>query len=486
MGEDTSRDSQIQHSRAPSHINYYSEHLPFVCGQPSTKEQFIPSLLAHNHKEYLVEQSKSILEGAQSAKDEERASEILGGMSIKEILKNSIRRDMEEASKELSKVKGGIASGRGGKGMSMESGFDRARDFMIETQETATMVDDDGTVLTVDKSGAVKKDETDEETEERRREELEKLRAKIKKLGDKLSKMEEGIEETKKEREEKEKFLEDERKGMERLKEECKTKEKTIRMLPNAEENLRKLEAIVAKSQGKLEASQKEWERKKQRFLAEFSKQKQAMEERKTAANDLLDEIKSIRAKMRLCAREIREKDTLLQGLVKRLNKLPKSIDRQVYVNRILGVVQNLESQNKQIRQILKDVNELQRETNKISETSKRVFSVTDDLVFRTAQNTMETSAKRQLNAMYRAVVTIREHFDSIVENARNISNTQNEIRDLEYQTLALKEKCESLEIKKVKADVKEVENENDALAKKLKSLRKQVKKLKRAHAARE
>merc|ERR1712190_80668 len=165
--------------------------------------------------------------------------------------------------------------------------------------------------------------------------------------------------------------------------------------------------------------------------------------------------------------------ETMVTRMVNKLNKLPKTIDRQVYVDRILGVVTNLENQNKQIKQILDDVNSLQRDVNLVVDKSKRTFGVVDNMVFSAASNAKEIGTKRQLNQIYRQVVNMREYFDSLVDTARNISNAQNETRDLEYQIVALKEKVESLEMKKIKTDLKEVEEENEDLAKRLTMLKK-------------
>ena len=114
---------------------------------------------------------------------------------------------------------------------------------------------------------------------------------------------------------------------------------------------------------------------------------------------------------MRQCASDIREKEELLDRLIEKLKKLPKSVDRQVYVDRILGVVVNLENQNSQIKSILDDVNSLQRETNKITETSKRTFGVTDDIIFKAAQNSKDPIGRKQLNRVYRYIVDMRELF---------------------------------------------------------------------------
>ena len=74
------------------------------------------------------------------------------------------------------------------------------------------------------------------------------------------------------------------------------------------------------------------------------------IEKRQLTSQEMKNEIKQIRQNMRQCANDIREKEELLDRLIEKLKKLPKTVDRQVYVDRILGVVVNLENQNSQIK----------------------------------------------------------------------------------------------------------------------------------------
>merc|ERR1712013_391899 len=337
-----------------------------------------------------------------------------------------------------------------------------------------------GKLVTVDESGQEVNQLNDEEAEEARRAELDKMKGAVVKLQERLKKMDVEIEKQQSSYSLKVTELATEKTRAAELQRTAMTKKKTIELMGNATENLAKLEKIVSSSKQRYDALKAQWEKRKMALLEQFAERKGAVEARKERAGDLLAEIKQMRRSMRECANEIREKEAATVKMVKKLNKLPKTIDRQVYVDRILGVVQNLENQNAQIRQILEDVNNLQRDTNVTVDKSKRTFGVVDNLVFGAASNEKEIGAKRQLNEIYRQVVSMREYFDGLVETARNISNTQNETRDLEYQILALKEKVESLEMKKIKHDLKEVEDENEELAKRLKSLKKQIKKTQR------
>ena len=338
-------------------------------------------------------------------------------------------------------------------------------------------MDGSGKLVTVDSAGNEVEQLDDEEEQRRRGEELAEMKGAVSKLQEKLRRMDVEIEKAEAEYARKGEELAAEQKRCEELQREAMTKKKTIDLIPNAEQNLLKLAKIVESSEQRYRALKGQWETKKMSLEQELRRKKEAVEQRKQRAKDMLSEIKSMRREMRECANEIREKERLATKMAAKLAKLPKTVDRQVYVDRILGVVQNLENQSKQIRSILEDVNNLQRDTNTVVDKSKRIFGVVDNMVFTAASNEQELAAKRQLNQIYRHVVSMREYFDGVADSARAISNAQNEIRDLEYQIVALREKVESLEMKKIKRDLKEVEEENEELANRLKMLKKQLKK---------
>eukprot|EP00484_Ammonia_sp_Unknown_P029359 CAMPEP_0197031138 /NCGR_PEP_ID=MMETSP1384-20130603/10229_1 /TAXON_ID=29189 /ORGANISM="Ammonia sp." /LENGTH=658 /DNA_ID=CAMNT_0042460625 /DNA_START=22 /DNA_END=1998 /DNA_ORIENTATION=+ len=470
-----------------------SDSLNFVPAQTIDYEWLVPSILSHNHREYLAEQAKTYIVAEE---DEELIREIFGDemdaeeadTSLSQMFGKCIGNELNAARKTV-KENSHKRQGAGSSSFASQSrsnlnlkntGFQLQKNYTQQEAATAQAVDDSGKLVKIDETGNEVEQLNDEEQEEQRKQELDQMKSAIVKLQERLRKMDVEIEKQQESFESKQKLLEEEKKRCEELQKQCITKKKTIDLIPNAQDNLRKLQKIVENSQARLDELRAKWEDKKSEFLQQFQAKKDAMEQRKQRANDLLAEIKNMRKEMRECANEIREKETSISKMVNKLNKLPKTIDRQVYVERILGVVQNLENQNKQIRQILDDVNNLQRDTNQVVEKSKRTFGVVDNMVFTAASNAKDINAKRQLNQIYRQVVSMREYFDTLVDTARTISNTQNEIRDLEYQIVALREKVESLEMKKIKNDLKEVEDENEELATKLKALKKQLKKIQR------
>eukprot|EP00485_Elphidium_margaritaceum_P001794 CAMPEP_0202696040 /NCGR_PEP_ID=MMETSP1385-20130828/9421_1 /ASSEMBLY_ACC=CAM_ASM_000861 /TAXON_ID=933848 /ORGANISM="Elphidium margaritaceum" /LENGTH=663 /DNA_ID=CAMNT_0049352137 /DNA_START=17 /DNA_END=2008 /DNA_ORIENTATION=+ len=464
-----------------------SSSLNFIPAQCVDNEWLVPSLLAHNDCQYLQEQSKTYMVGDE---DKQLIAELFGdehdsGSSVAETLKQCIGAEMTDAQQS---IKNNVSRRNAAQSFANQSrsnlqqqlnrntGFQLEKSYTQKDQSTARAVNDSGQLVKVDEGGNEVQDLNDEEKEEQHRKELEQMKAALMKLQDKLKKMDVEIEKQKLSYSQNGEMLKSEQTTMDTLQNKCLTLKKTIDLIPNAQQNLKKLSKIVSGTQQRFDELQSAWEDKKLSFQRQYEHKKHAMEQRKQRASDLLDEIKNMRSEMRECANSIREKEASITKMVQKLNKLPKTIDRQIYVDRILGVVQNLESQNKQIRQILDDVQSLQRDSNLVTEKSKRTFGVVDNMVFTSASNETNIDAKKQLNNIYRQIVTMREYFDVLLDTARTISNTQNEIRDIEYQIVAAKEKVETLEIKKIKNDLKEVEQENEELAKKLKVLKKQLK----------
>jgi hypothetical protein len=108
-----------------------------------------------------------------------------------------------------------------------------------------------------------------------------------------------------------------------------------------------------------------------------------------------------------VCVFENKKKlnDRYYKQIVEELNRLPKSVNRQVYVKRIMDIVKNLERQKVDIKKILADIRDVQKEINNITEASKRSFALTDDLIFKNAQTTKDLVATQA----YKYLVQMRD-----------------------------------------------------------------------------
>ena len=161
---------------------------------------------------------------------------------------------------------------------------------------------------------------------------------------------------------------------------------------------------------------------------------------------------------------QLREKDETYAQVVDELNRLPKAVNRQVYVKRIMDIVRNLERQTVDIKKILADIRDVQKDINTVTETSHRSFALADDMIFRNAQTTKDPAAAKS----YAKLVELRDKFDDLIKTVESVGSTRNEISDLEARTLALRERNVNLNMERVQADYDAVRAENAALAKQL------------------
>lgn len=128
--------------------------------------------------------------------------------------------------------------------------------------------------------------------------------------------------------------------------------EKTVKLLPEAEDNLKKLREIADASAARLLELGKQWENHRGPLLTKYRRKKQEINDRKSEVRTKLEQIKRMRQEMKDMAVDIKEKDVLHKQVIEDFNKLPKSINRQVYVRRIMDIMKNLGKQKADIRKV--------------------------------------------------------------------------------------------------------------------------------------
>ena len=131
---------------------------------------------------------------------------------------------------------------------------------------------------------------------------------------------------------------------VEKSKEEFEKHQKVLQLLPNAEENLTKLVAIVQKSRAKLEDLKLQWEGHKEKLDMEYNETKlrtsqleKVTAQKKIKGPTMLDRINQIQA-------DIKEKEALYKSLSKAFQSLKSDGQpREFYTNRILDLVKQIE-----------------------------------------------------------------------------------------------------------------------------------------------
>ncbi len=255
------------------------------------------------------------------------------------------------------------------------------------------------------------------------------------------------------------------------LEAEYKIKAATLKMLPNAEANIEKLQGICEGSNARLLELATQWESHRQPLVSALRDIKMGLQRRKGECKWKVGEIRRMRDEMRTMAQQIRDAEERHALLSKELAKMPKNINRAVYTYRILDIIKQVRKQRVEIARIIGDIRGVQKETNSVAETLRRTELVTDDHVYKAASASKtkggDTTAYVQT---YRYLTEIRQKFDDMVTTAEEMGRLEGNTRDLQSRAKQLAARNVALNFERIKSDLSTVRAENKQLSKKLKS----------------
>mmetsp|Transcript_23693 Transcript_23693/g.46665 ORF Transcript_23693/g.46665 Transcript_23693/m.46665 type:complete len:635 (-) Transcript_23693:401-2305(-) len=454
---------------------YWKTAQPLFCKQPSRVDHsHLPaSVFEHNATKNVIAAERERNWDSQSVQQRKAKMEALksligeafrGNLSKKRGKDTSNLNLVEYAASMLSAYESGFGGDYG------SSAFSRRADFSQESgDKKVEMVTESGAVAVVTPEGETEEEKAEKENAIRREREaeLQALQETIRALRDKRRAMEQLAEENANQARQIEAELGQKLTKTAEMEKAFKVKKQTLDLLPNAAENLKKLSDIAQASAERLVQLAGEWESKRVPLVTKYRRKKQLILERKSEVGTKVEAIKRMRVEMKQKAQQLREKDALYKQVLEELAKMPKSINRQVYVRRIMDIVKNLEKQKVDIARVLEDVRMLQKDINSLSQKSKRTFDLVDERVYAEAKN-KNTTAKE----VYRNIVLMRDGFVELVKNVENTGKVKNEIRDTSARIEALESRNTGLNMKSVAEDLAAVKDENKKLATKIKALR--------------
>ncbi|KAG7999571.1 Coiled-coil domain-containing protein 22, partial [Nibea albiflora] len=212
--------------------------------------------------------------------------------------------------------------------------------------------------------------------------------------------------------------------------EKIQVKKKTIDLLPDTDSNLLKLQALVEASAKRVVNLASQWEKHRA---------------------PLIDE-----------RRRLREICNNQDVVVTDLENLPQDVSRSAYTQRILEIVSNIKKQKEEIKKILSDTKELQKEINNLTGKLDRTFAVTDELVFKDAKK--DESVRKS----YKYLAALHENCNQLIQTIEDTGTILREIRDLEEQIEAENGNKTVANLERILDDYKAIRQENSALAAKV------------------
>ncbi|XP_051524400.1 coiled-coil domain-containing protein 22 isoform X1 [Myxocyprinus asiaticus] len=241
-----------------------------------------------------------------------------------------------------------------------------------------------------------------------------------------------------------------------------KMKRQTIDLLPDAENNLLKLQSLVEASSKRVVHLASQWEKHRVPLIDEHRRLKELCSNREFESSRKLSEIKDLHDKIKQSAEEAKKKESLYKQLLTEYDTLSKDVSRSAYTMRILEIVGNIKKQKEEITKILSDTKELQKEINGLTGKLDRTFAVTDELVFKDAKK--DESVRKS----YKYLAALHENCTQLIQTIEDTGTIMREIRDLEEQIETENGKRTVSNLEKILEDYKAIRQENSALAAKV------------------
>ncbi|XP_035594319.1 coiled-coil domain-containing protein 22-like [Oncorhynchus keta] len=239
-------------------------------------------------------------------------------------------------------------------------------------------------------------------------------------------------------------------------------KKQTIDLMPDAENNLAKLQALVEGSAKRVVNLAAQWEKRRAPLIDEHRRLKELCSNQEIESSRKLSEIKELHHRIHQSAEESKKKEALYKQLITEFENLPKDVSRSAYTARILEIVGNIRKQKEEITKILSDTKELQKEINNLTGKLDRTFAVTDELVFKDAKK--DESVRKS----YKYLAALHENCTQLIQTIEDTGTIMREIRDLEEQIETENGKKTVSNLEKILEDYKAIRQENSALAAKI------------------
>ncbi|CAH2091908.1 unnamed protein product [Euphydryas editha] len=147
-------------------------------------------------------------------------------------------------------------------------------------------------------------------------------------------------------------------------------------------------------------------------------------------------------------------KEELKNQLKLKYEKLKGGNKRHIYTKRILEIIGNVDKQNAEIKKILEDTRQLQKEINTLEGQLDRCFSIADETLFRDAKR--DDQAKKA----YKLLALLHSECNTIVSLVNETGILSRDIIDLEDNIKAEKSKRTEDILKKIQIDLAKLQNE--------------------------
>ncbi|XP_018414031.1 PREDICTED: coiled-coil domain-containing protein 22 [Nanorana parkeri] len=221
-----------------------------------------------------------------------------------------------------------------------------------------------------------------------------------------------------------------------------RVKKRAVELLPDADNNLAKLQAMVDSSTQRLVNLAGQWESHRVRLVDEYRELRKVHQEKEDESSRWMKDVKDLYDKIRASADEAKRKEELYKQLVRA---------------EMSETVRNTAAESEGSK-ILSDTKELQKEINSLTGKVDRTFVVTDELVFKDAKK------DEPVRKAYKYLAALHENCGQLIQTIEDTGTILREIRDLEEQIETETVKKTLSNLQKILEDYKAIKQENSSL----------------------
>ncbi|CAN8006718.1 unnamed protein product [Ixodes hexagonus] len=246
---------------------------------------------------------------------------------------------------------------------------------------------------------------------------------------------------------------------------------RALALLPDAEGNIAKLQAKIDAAAQKLVGLSVQWEKHRAPLIEQYRQLKEQCSKRLNETQQKLEEIKSMKDKMREISEQARSKEELHKQLISEYEKLAKDVNRSSYTKRITEIVGNIKKQKEEIAKVLIDTKALQKEINQLTGKLDRTFTVTDELIFKDAKKdeAVRRAYKYLASRLTNVMFLVLQNSNQLLQAVEETGSILREMRDLEDQIEQESQKKVVANLERITADYKQMKQENASLLAQLK-----------------
>lgn len=441
--------------------SYYCECLPFITNQTRNHKDTAPSILEEIASEISTQLewenewnsqglASRLSEQEYKAKKRQRIQKRLAE-TLRQDFKRSQEASSSRSAQDLQQVLDKMGS-RTSTGKTKGSRFTHTEQLVFAKDEAVSQI---GT--------EAEKPHTEEELQKKREEEVLGLKEEIESLSSKLDQLDLEVKKYSAGVKQMEEEITTQTRQNTEKEENYKVKKRTLDLLPDAENNIAKLQGIVDSSAQKLVTLANQWEKHRVPLIEQYRELKELNSKKESEAEKKLEEIKVFRQKMKEVADDARSKEEMLKHLNAEYNSMKKDEKRSGYTKRMMEIMSSIKKQRAGIDKVLTDTKSIQKEINSLSGKLDRTFTVTDELIFRDAKR--DESVKKA----YRYLAALHENCEQLVQTVADTGVIMREIRELEDQIENESKNKVLSNLEKITSDYQQMKKENQSMIEKIK-----------------